>query len=340
MVACGVLGRDVKQPVAARLRLEQDCAGRRWESARTGQVSAPGRENAGVCRKGELMASQEDFNSAMSPLRVFGAELRHYRTKAGLSQEQLGARVYCSGDLIGKVENGQRAPTEEFTAACDAVAELGTGGALGRLRGLLGDSLKQRAYPGWFARWPEKEASARTLRWFEPLLVPGLLQTEDYATAVFRTRVRATDDEISEMVAARMERQAVLERDTPPMLWVVVDEGVLRRPVGGKHVMREQLNSLLGAARRPNVVVQVIPASVGAHEGLRGGAFILAESGDVPSVAYQDTAARGQVIEDADDIAVLMMLWDTLRAEALPRVASLELMEEVAKTWTIAMTGQ
>ncbi len=119
------------------------------------------------------MAAQDEFGSAMSPLRVFGAELRHYRTRAGLSQEQLGARVYCSGDLIGKVENGQRAPTEEFTAACDGVPELGTDGALGRLRDLLRDYLKQRAYPGWFHRWPEKEASAKTLRWFEPLAGPG-----------------------------------------------------------------------------------------------------------------------------------------------------------------------
>lgn len=280
------------------------------------------------------MAAQADFGSGVSPLRVFGAELRHYRTKARLPQEQLGARVYCSGDLIGKIETGQRAPTEEFAAACDAVPELATGGALSRLRDLLRDHLKQRAYPGWFHRWPDKEAEATTLRWFEPLLVPGLLQTEDYARAVFRTRVGATDDEISEMVASRMERQAILERGAPPVLWVVLDEGVLRRPVGGDHVMCEQLGVLMDAARRPNVVVQVIPAGVGTHEGLRGGAFILAESGNAPSAAYQDTAVRGQVIEDTDDIRDLMVLWDTLKAEALPRVASLELMEAVAKTWT------
>jgi len=284
------------------------------------------------------MAAQDDFGSAVSPLRVFGAELRHYRTSAGLSQEQLGARVYCSGDLVGKVENGQRAPTEEFTAACDAVAELGTDGALGRLRELLRDYLKQRAYPGWFHRWPDTEASAKTLRTFEPMVVPGLLQTEEYATAIFRTRIGTTDDEIGEMVAARLERQAILDRETPPVLWVVVDEGVLRRPVGGKHVIHEQLHALMDAARRPNVVVQVVPAGIGAHEGLRGGAFVIAEFPDAPTVAYQDTAVRGQVIEDADDIAVLMALWDTLRAEALPRAASLQLIEEVAKTWTMAMT--
>jgi transcriptional regulator with XRE-family HTH domain len=286
------------------------------------------------------MAARDDFDSAMSPLRVFGAELRHYRTRAGMSQDQLGGRVYCSGDLVGKVENGQRTPTEEFATACDGVPELGTGGALTRLRELLRDYLKQQAYPGWFVGWPDKEAEAKTLRWFEPLLVPGLMQTEDYARAVFRTRVGATDDEIGEMVAARIERQAILDRDAPPMLWVVVDEGVLRRPVGGKHVMREQLNRLMASARRPNIVVQVIPGGVGAHEGLRGGAFIVAESRSAPSAAYQDTAARGQVIEDADDIGALMVLWDTLRSEALSRVASLDLIEEVAKTWTLAMTGE
>jgi transcriptional regulator with XRE-family HTH domain len=281
------------------------------------------------------MAAQESFDAAMSPLRVFGAELRHYRTMAGISQDQLGTRVYCSGDLIGKIENGQRAPTEEFAAACDAVPELGTNGALVRLRELLRDYLKQRAYPGWFHRWPDMEAEAKTLRWFEPLVVPGLLQTEDYARAVFRTRVEATDEEIADMVAARMERQAILERDVPPMLWMVLDEGVLTRPVGGTQVMREQLKHLIEAARRPNMVVQVVPVGVGAHEGLRGGAFILAtQAGDAPGVAYQDTAARGQIVEDADDIASLLVLWDTLRAEALPRAASLELMEKVAVTWT------
>jgi transcriptional regulator with XRE-family HTH domain len=285
------------------------------------------------------MASR-DLDLAASPLRVFGAMLRRYRVKAGMSLEQLGARVYLSDDMVGKIENGQRVPTEQFAAACDSVAELNTGGMLGELRELLKDYLKQRAYPGWFARWPDKEAEAKTLRWYEPLLVPGLIQTEDYARAVFRTRVGATDDEIGEMVAARMERQVILDRDTPPTLWVVLDEGVLRRPVGGKHVMREQLNRLMDAARRPNIVVQVIPGGVGAHEGLRGGAFIVAESGSAPSAAYQDTAARGQVIEDADDIGALMVLWDTLRSEALSRVASLELIEEVAKTWTLAMTGQ
>jgi transcriptional regulator with XRE-family HTH domain len=279
------------------------------------------------------MAVEQDANSGASPLRVFGAELRHYRTRAGMSQEQLGARVYCSADLIGKIENGQRAPAEELAAACDAVPELGTGGALTRLRELLRDYLKQRAYPGWFHRWPDKEAEAKTLRWFELVAVPGLLQTKDYARAMLRTQVMASDDEIAEMVRARLDRQLILERDVRPMLWVILDVGVLRRPVGGTSAMRGQLARLADAARRPNVVVQVIPLSAGAHQGMSGN-FVIADFADAPPCVYQDTAARGQIIEDPDDIAAVTTMWDTLHSEALPRAASLELVEETATIWT------
>jgi len=104
-----------------------------------------------------------NFDGMGNPLRVFGAELRHYRTSAGLSQDQLGVRISFSGDQVGKVENGQRAPTEEFTAACDAVPELNTDGALTRLRGHLKEILKYRTAPGWFWDWTAKEAEAATV---------------------------------------------------------------------------------------------------------------------------------------------------------------------------------
>jgi hypothetical protein len=135
------------------------------------------------------------------------------------------------------------------------------------------------------------------------------------------------------MVAARLERQAVLARDKPPMLWVILDEGVLRRPVGGRWVMKDQLRRLAEAARRPSVVLQVIPLAAGAHQGMSGN-FMIAEFGQGPPLAYQDTAARGQIIEDQDDIGAIGVMWDTLKSEALPRGTSLELLEEVAKSWT------
>ena len=271
---------------------------------------------------------------AASPLRVFGAMLRSYRVKAGMSLEQLGARVYLSDDMVGKIENGQRVPTEQFAAACDAVPELNTGGALTELRDLLKDYLKQRAYPGWFIRWPEKEAQATVLRSFELIVIPGLLQTQGYARALLDNRIGGNSEDVDESVAARLERQAILDRGKPPELWVVIEEAALRRPVGGPAIMHQQLNHLLQAAHRPSVVLQVIPASVAAHPGQSGAGFVIADFADAPSVGYQDTHVGGQVIEDHEDIAVLLATWDRLRAEALPRRASLDLIEEVASKWT------
>ena len=128
------------------------------------------------------MAAKDD-ESGSSPRRVFGGMLRYYRTQAGLSQEQLGSRVFLSSDMIGKIEQGQRTPTVQFIDACENVPELGANGALRELREQLSKLLKQRAYPGWFANWPDREARAAKLRSFELAVIPGLLQTEAYARA-------------------------------------------------------------------------------------------------------------------------------------------------------------
>ncbi len=280
-----------------------------------------------------LSPRDADPAAAASPRHLFGAMVRYYRTRAGLSRDQLGARVYLTGDMVGRIETGQRTPSDQFIGACEAIPELGTNGALAELREQLKDQLKSGPYPGWFENWPQYEATARTLRWFELVAIPGLLQTEDYARAMLSTQVMATREEIEEMVAARMERQAILARDKPPMLWVILDEGVLRRPVGGTWVMKDQLRRLADHARRAAVVLQVIPLSAGAHQGMSGN-FVLAEFDGAAPVVYQDTAARGQIIEDAAETEGVSLLWDTLLAEALPRSASLALVEEVAKTWT------
>jgi hypothetical protein len=164
-------------------------------------------------------------------------------------------------------------------------------------------------------------------------LVPGLLQTPEYAHAVLRTRVGATEDEIDQLVAARMERQTILDRDEPPLLWVMIDEGVMRRPVGGPEVMSHQVEHLVDMAERPSVVIQVIPSRVGAHEGLAG-AFVIADFASSPSIVYLETALTGLVVERPEDVSAVMLRYETLKTEALPRAASLELLREVAKTWT------
>ncbi|HEX3960412.1 MAG TPA: helix-turn-helix transcriptional regulator [Trebonia sp.] len=276
---------------------------------------------------------QREPATAESPLRVFGAMLRHYRTAAGLTPEDLGARIYLSASQIRKVEDGTRTPSEALTQACESLPELNTHGALTTLREILKDHLRQRAYPGWFQAWPDHESHARRLRSFQLVVVPGLLQIESYARAVLSTRVGATAEELDEAVAARLERQRILDNERPPELWVLLDEAVLRRPVGGPEVMADQLEYLAAAAQRPHIALQIIPLAAGAHEGMRGGAFVLADFNDNPSLGYQDTAVTGQIVEEANQVEALALTWDTLRLEALPRSASLQLVEEVAQTW-------
>lgn len=270
-----------------------------------------------------------------TPRAVFGAMLRWYRQQAGLSQDQLGGKAHMSGKTISAYENGWRVPTRPATADIDGVPELHTSGALTELWDSLKEGMTYQAYPSWFQDWASKEAEATTLRWFEPLVVPGLLQTGDYARAVFATRFGVSSEEIEERVTARLKRQEIFSRTKPPALWVILDEWVLSRPVGGAHVMAEQLSRLVDAARQPMIAIEVIPQNVGAHEGLTGG-FAIADLPGTPSVGYREAAGRGQPIDDQDELALLELIWSTLRGDTLPRKASLAVLEEAAKSWTTA----
>jgi transcriptional regulator with XRE-family HTH domain len=277
------------------------------------------------------MVSRE---TARTPRQVFGAMLRYYRERAGLTRTDLARQISKSVSLIQAIELGQRAATAEVTQ--DLERELSADGALTRLREEIGDGLGYQAYPSWFQEWLVSEREAKKLRWFGPILVPGLLQTEDYAHAIFGTRFGATEDEIAEQVAARLKRRDILARDQPPALWVIVDEMVLRRCVGGRHAMREQVSHLVEMAQRPLVSVQVISSDVGVHLGLCAGGFAIADFEDAPSVGYQETACQGQYVDRHEDIETLVECWDTVVREALPRAASQALLEEAAKSWTTA----
>lgn len=273
------------------------------------------------------MLSQD---AGRNPRQVFGAMVRFYREKAGLTRAELARQVCKSPALVEAIELGRRVATPQVTS--DLEAALGTEGALVRLRDEIGDGLGYQPYPLWFQEWALKEAEAAALRFFEPLVVPGLLQTADYARAIFRTRLKTSDEEIDEQVAARLRRQDVLSRSDLPLVWVLIDEGVLRRQVGGRHVMCEQINRLGEAARQPNVVIEVIPASVGAHDGLEGG-FAIADFQDTPSVGYRECTGGGHMVEESQVVTLLDLIWDTLRGDTLPRAASLALLEEAAKSW-------
>lgn len=274
------------------------------------------------------MTRPRELEPSTSALAFFGAELRRYRTVAGLSQGQLAGQVYVSTALVGMVETARRVPGRELAQDCDEA--LGTGGALARLWPLV----SKETFPTWFQPFVELEREAVSLRWFEPLLIPGLLQTEDYARAMVRAgRPADTDEQIDELVTARMERQSILDADEPPLLWAVLDESALHRPIGGAKVMADQLGHLVEMARRPRITVQVIPWSVGAHASLTG-PFVVIEMADNTRLAYLDSVASGRVVDRADDVATCALLYDTLQVEALPTQESLDLLQDMRGEFT------
>ncbi len=263
-----------------------------------------------------------------STLALFADELRAAREQAGLSREDLAARLNYSGSLVVKIEGLQRVPHADFAARCDGA--FGTPGTFARLQ----QQLRNLPFPASFRPFAAYEEVATSLRTFEHTLVPGLLQTPDYAQAVLATRPNTTQDELDDLVTARLARQAVLDRDTPPLLWAVVDEAVLHREVGSSKVMHDQLLHLVEVSDRPNVTLQVIPYSAGAHIGLQG-AFVIADFGDMPAVAFLATATEGETLEGPSMVAQVALTFDTLRSEALPRRASRDMIMKVAEEqWT------
>jgi len=261
-------------------------------------------------------------------LALFAEELRAAREKAGLSREELAARLNYSASLITKIEGMSRVPQADLAIGCDRV--FSTPGTFGRIQ----RRVQTLSFPASYRPFVEHEAKAASLRTFEHSLIPGLLQTPEYARAVLATRPNASEEEIEDLVAARLARQAILGRDDPPLLWAVMDEAVLHRPIGDAKIMHDQLVHLAGTAGRPNVTVQVIPYSAGAHSGLLG-AFTVADSDGKAGSVYLESPADGQTIEEPSMVAKVALVFDTLRSEALPRGASADLIMKVAEEeWT------
>jgi transcriptional regulator with XRE-family HTH domain len=260
-----------------------------------------------------------------SALAVFADELRAQRDLAGLSRDELAGRLNYSASLVSMIESGHRSPSRDFAGRCDEA--FGTPGTFARLEKRLRDV----PFSSGFRPFQPYESEAASLRLFEHTLVPGLLQTEAYARAVLETHPNTAREVVEERVAARVARQVILDREepAPPMLWVLLDENVLTREVGGPKVMHDQLVHLAEAARRPNVTVQVIPG-VGAHPGLLG-AFAIAEVTGLPAIVYLETAHEGQTLEDPDVGARMSVRFDALRTEALTGRASLSLIEKVTE---------
>jgi DNA-binding XRE family transcriptional regulator len=264
----------------------------------------------------------------LNPLYLFfAAKLKRLRLAKGWSQEALGKRIGYSGEMVSKVEKGDNPASPEFARALDAQAFPDLGGLFTELLDQVG---------GWrFRTYIEAEKHASVIRVWNPLLMPGLFQTEDYARAI-QEAWRAVDGnpDIGVNVAARLERQSLLDRPLPPSVGALIDETVLYREIGGAKVMLDQLLHLADMSERPRVTIQVLPADVGAHVGLTGG-FIILGFPEAPGMVYHDNPVRGETTTNPKDLARTALTWDVLRDEALGARASRDLFRKVAEAkWT------
>jgi transcriptional regulator with XRE-family HTH domain len=263
-----------------------------------------------------------------NPAAFLGEELRRARVAAGFSsQDALAAKLGFDRTVVAKAETGQRPPTVDVLAAwcqaCHLDDEL-----FGRLA-----VLARRAdgpVPTWFEDWLRAEGEAHTLRFWQPLIIPGLLQTAEYARALFLA-AGADDTKADELVAVRLERQSILDRAEPPHVVAVLDESVLHRLIGSPVIMSDQLSHLGSMAERTNVQVQIVPSAWGANAGLSGG-FALASCDGAPDVL------RMEAVEDVTEerrplVRYATLVFDLVRGDALPREESRALILKAAEQW-------
>ncbi|MFJ3831698.1 Scr1 family TA system antitoxin-like transcriptional regulator [Streptomyces sp. NPDC090046] len=251
----------------------------------------------------------EDSGTAF--LRCFGRQMKLLREAAGLTQAELGDRVGYGEGLVASVEQGRRIPKPEMIDAVDDVV-----GGRGVLRAMKEEVARAR-YPGFFRDAARLEAEAVELHMYDTHLVNGLLQTEEYARAVFAMRRPLLNEEVIEQrVSARLARQTIFSRKAAPLMSFVFEEAVLRRPVGGREVLRGQLEQILLFSHNRNVEIQVMPTDREDHAGL-GGPFTLIETTSQRRIAYAEVASISHLFTERKPVRELEAQYGIIRAQAL-----------------------
>lgn len=255
-------------------------------------------------------------------LRRLARELRQTRQDLDLSPEAVAAQLGWSRPKLNRIENGKtKLKLTDVAAICDLY------GVDSAKRAALIQLAREAHQRGWWAAYGDVfsgsyiglEDEAVEIREWGPQVIPGLLQTEDYARQVIRAgRFDLTEEDVDRRIQARMARKTLLSRPTPPKLHVVLDEAVLRRQVGGPDVMRDQLIHLRSAARREHVRIQILPFEVGTHVALEGPFIVLsfAEPGD-PDTAYIETKGGDIHVEAAAQVSFIRVSFDKVAKQAL-----------------------
>ncbi|MEU6085064.1 helix-turn-helix transcriptional regulator [Streptomyces sp. NPDC047108] len=274
------------------------------------------------------MADTRPGGAAPTVLRVvLGKRLQDLRERAGLSYEDAGRALDVTHATIRRMEKaevGLKIPYVEKllrTYGVTAAAEMEDFLSLARQANQRGWWHRFRdVLPEWFSAFVSLEGEANLIRAYEPHYVPGLLQTRAYAHAVLRAGLpNASDEEIERGVDLRMERQAVLTKEDAPLLWVVMDETVLRRPIGGSAIMREQADRLVEATSMPNVRLQVMPFAAGPHPAMYGPFHIFRfPIQELPDIAYTESLVGGVYLDHRDDVSAFLEALDRMCAQAAP----------------------
>jgi transcriptional regulator with XRE-family HTH domain len=244
-------------------------------------------------------------------------DLRFYRNQRGLSGDAVAKLINCARSSLSRLENGEAKLDEGQAATLDERWQ--TGGHFGTILwyARLGHD------PNWIKQHEDIEAGASVIKVFEALVVPGLLQVPEYAYELIAAGGRPDVDEILER---RLARQAILARENPPVLWVLLTESVLSWPVGDAEVMRKQLAYLLEASERPNIGIRVVPRSARAHYGLDGSFKIM--TGPSGDVAYTESPGGGRLVSSTAEAQSYVLRYDRIGQKALPEDLSRDLIKK------------
>ncbi|MFJ8311847.1 MULTISPECIES: Scr1 family TA system antitoxin-like transcriptional regulator [unclassified Streptomyces] len=268
------------------------------------------------------MTRPKDLNPWDSPRAFYGSELRRKREAAGLSQEDLGALVFCSGAYIGQMESATRRPPKDMAKRLDAA--LHTDGILTRMCEAMEQASQHAEY---FRLAAELEAMASAIFHWTPMVVPGLLQTAAYTRALTRAgRPFASEEDVELNVSTRMERAKLLDGPTAPELWCILHEAALRIPVGGAEVMYEQLGHICKLASTGAVAVQLLPFDAGPLPLMHASVKVMTFA-DAPPVIYLEAAHSGQLLDTPALVASYIKAYDLARAVALSPTASLAMIQ-------------
>jgi transcriptional regulator with XRE-family HTH domain len=268
--------------------------------------------------------------------RRLGAELRRLRDGSGFTIEYVADKLECSASKISRIETGQIGASPR-----DVRDILNIYGVAQTEVEALVQVAREARQKGWWQSYGVVltgayvgfESAADKIETYEVLCVPGLLQTADYARHLMRVgRPDMSDEEIDTRVRIRLQRQSLLTQDEPIDLWVVLDEAVLARLVGGAEVMRRQLDHLATMAERPNVIIQVLPFRAGAHSGMEGAFCILRFAEEVdPDMTYVTMATGGVFQEKDEEMQRYSFIFDRLRQAALSPEESVKLIMDWAR---------